>query len=117
MNQHRGTTGALSSPKSDPAAGRPTGVCRGRSIWSRQSTGNTGCRDDCGEERGRLRPSVRLVRGQLYSGRSICNGFRIEEFGTQAARVDYKESKTGTDVIGIQKYLAYCAFGGAIKTF
>ena len=26
-----------------------------------------------------------------------------------------KEFKKGTDVVGIQKYLAYCVFGGAIK--
>ena len=26
-----------------------------------------------------------------------------------------KEFKKGTDVVGIQKYLAYCAFGGSIK--
>jgi hypothetical protein len=26
-----------------------------------------------------------------------------------------KEFKRGTDVVGIQKYLAYCAFGAAIK--
>lgn len=26
-----------------------------------------------------------------------------------------KEFKKGTDVVGIQKYLAYCVFGGSIK--
>jgi hypothetical protein len=26
-----------------------------------------------------------------------------------------KEFKRGTDVVGIQKYLAYCVFGGSIE--
>ena len=69
----------------------------------------------------------------LVPGESIGRGFKIfrdmfiftdhrlimiDKQGVTGSKVTYhitKEFKKGTDVVGIQKYLAHCVFGGSIK--